>query len=131
MTGLRVVDRPRRRRVPNTEAFISGRPANTDKARQEGDPIKARPNRTLVRAIFRSFKPSADGRGGEVELEILRNDSSPDEDFIRPEPRKLLRAYSPDPPSLRPGCKVVVRLTFLGGPTGGRNVVQDMRPAKR
>lgn len=81
---------------------------------------------------MRSFTPSPDGRGGEVELEVLRNESpSPDEDFIRPEPGQPLLAWCTDLPSFPPESEVTVRLTFLGGPTGGRAVVRDMRKAKK
>lgn len=84
-----------------------------------------------MRAILRSFSPAPDGRGGELELEVLRNESpAPAEDFLQPEPGRPLRAYAPDPPSLPPGCEVTVQLTLLAGPGGGRAVVQEIERAR-
>ena len=94
--------------------------------------MKAAPNKTVVTARLRKFEPAADGYGGELELEVIRNESpDPATDFLRPEAGKSLRAFyaQTDPPagSLPMGQRVRVELTFLGGPSGGRAVVQSIR----
>ncbi|MEO8133373.1 MAG: hypothetical protein ABI831_05310 [Betaproteobacteria bacterium] len=87
--------------------------------------MQARPNKTLLRAILRAFVPAADGLGGSVELHVLRNDTkSPDDDFIRPEVGASLQAYTSSAPSIPPGSEVNVELKFLGGPRGGRPIIQ-------
>lgn len=94
--------------------------------------MKAAPNRTVVTGRLKKYEPAADGYGGEVEIEVVRNESpDPSADFIKPEPGKTLRAFyaQPDPParSLPIGKRVRVELTFLGGPGGGRAVVQSLK----
>jgi hypothetical protein len=95
--------------------------------------MRAAPNKTVVTARLRKFERAADGYGGELELEVIRNES-PDRatDFLRPEAGKSLRAFyaQTDPPAaaLTMGQRVRVELTFLGGPSGGRAVVQSIRP---
>jgi hypothetical protein len=94
--------------------------------------MKAAPNKTVVTARLRKFEPAADGYGGELELEVLRNESpDPATDFLRPQAGKSLRAFyaQTDPPAaaLTMGQRVRVELTFLGGPSGGRAVVQSIR----
>ncbi|MFO1361613.1 MAG: hypothetical protein U1F45_03935 [Burkholderiales bacterium] len=96
--------------------------------------MKAAPNRTVVTARLRKFDPAADGYGGEFELEVIRNESpDPGADFLRPQAGKPLRAFyaQPDPPAaaLPLGGRVRVELTYLGGPAGGRAVVQSIRAA--
>ena len=93
--------------------------------------MKTPPNRTVVTGRPRKFEPAADGYGGDLEIEVVSNDS-PDAsaDFIKPEAGKPLRAFyaQPSPPdiSLLMGRLVRVELTFLGGPSGGRAVVQSL-----
>ena len=94
--------------------------------------MKAAPNRTVVTGRLKKFEPAADGYGGDVEIEVARNESpDPSADFIKPEPGKTLRAFyaQPDPPagSLPIGKRVRVELVFLGGPGGGRAVVQSLK----
>lgn len=87
--------------------------------------MQARPNKTVLRAILRSFVPAADGLGGNVELHVLHNDTlSPEDDFIRPDAGASLQAYTSSAPSIVPGSEVTVELKFLGGPSGGRAIVQ-------
>jgi hypothetical protein len=93
--------------------------------------MKVAPNRTVVTGRLRKFEPAADGYGGDIEIEVLRNESpDPAADFIKPEAGKVLRAFyaQPDPPaaSLPIGRRVRVELTYLGGPSGGRAVVQSL-----
>lgn len=62
---------------------------------------------------------------------MLGNDSSsPEDDFIRPAPGEPLHAYCPELPALPPASEVTAQLTLLGGPSGSRVVVQDIRPVK-
>jgi hypothetical protein len=94
--------------------------------------MRAAPNKTIVTARLRKYESAADGYGGELELEVIRNESpDPATDFLRPQAGKTLRAFyaQTDPPaaSLPLGRRVRVELTFLGGPVGGRAVVQSLR----
>jgi hypothetical protein len=94
--------------------------------------MKAAPNKTVVTGKLRKFEPAADGYGGDVEIEVARNESpDPAADFIKPQPGKTLRAFyarpEPSASALPIGKRVRVELTFLGGPGGGRAVVQSLK----
>ena len=94
--------------------------------------MKARPNSTVVRGRLQKFEPAADGYGGDIEIEVVANKSpDPSADFLKQEGGALLRAFYAPPPqldiSLLIGRLVTVELTFLGGPSGGRAVVQTLR----
>ncbi len=94
--------------------------------------MKTAPNRTVVTGTLRSYAAAADGYGGTVEIEVIRNESpDPAADFVKPTAGKTLRAFyaQPDPPAaaLPIGRRVRVELTLLGGPFGERVVVQSLR----
>jgi len=94
--------------------------------------MKAAPNTTVVTGTLRTYAAAADGYGGTVEIEVIRNESpDPAADFIRPTTGGTLRAFyaQPDPPAaaLPIGRRVRVELTLLGGPFGERMVVQSLR----
>ncbi|HEU5294321.1 MAG TPA: hypothetical protein VFU71_06005 [Burkholderiaceae bacterium] len=94
--------------------------------------VKAAPNATIVSGVVRRCDLAADGFGGELELEVTANET-PDanSDFVQPEVGKPLRVFYSDL-SERPaaqslvGRRVRAHLTFLGGPRGGRVVVQKL-----
>ena len=94
-------------------------------------PLKTPPNKTVVTGRLQKFEPAGDGYGGDLEIEVLSNESpDPSADFIKPEAGKQLRAFYPEPSeriSLLIGRLVRADLTFLGGPSGGRAVVQSIR----
>jgi hypothetical protein len=96
--------------------------------------MKAAPNRTVVTGTLRHCTPAADGVGGEIEIEVTANESpEPNADFIRPEVGQALRAFCGQASDLADarrliGRRVCVHLTFLGGPAGGRAVVQTLKP---
>ena len=93
--------------------------------------MKSAPSTTIVTGVLRSYRTAADGVGSDVEIEVLRNES-PDgaRDFIKPEPGKILHAFHGETASRsaaqKIGRKVRVRLTFLGGPFGGRAVIEQL-----
>ena len=94
--------------------------------------MKSAPNKTRLTGRLLRFEPAADGHGGEIEIEVIRNDSpDPAADFLRPLAGGRLRAFFPEPdPGVLAsliGRAVRIELTFLGGPSGGRAVVQDLR----
>jgi hypothetical protein len=94
--------------------------------------MKTAPNRTVVTGTLRSYAAAADGYGGTVEIEVIRNESpDPAADFVKPTAGKTMRAFyaQPDPPAaaLPIGRRVLVELTLLGGPFGERVVVQSLR----
>lgn len=92
--------------------------------------VVTRSNRTVVRAILGAFAPAVDGCGGDIELTVLRNDSPmPEDDFLRPHAGAVLTAFTFDAPTLAPGSEVDIQLTFVGGPRGGRPVVQEIAAA--
>jgi hypothetical protein len=70
--------------------------------------------------------------GGDIEISVMKNESpDPAGDFIKPKPGTMLRAFyaqpSPSAATLPIGQRVRVEMTFLGGPFGGRAVVQSLR----
>ena len=102
--------------------------ANNDSANTY---MKTPPNKTVVTGRLQKFEPASDGYGGDLEIEIVSNESpDPSADFIKPEAGRHLRAFYPSfserDISLL-GRLVRFELTFLGGPSGGRAVVQDLR----
>lgn len=92
--------------------------------------MKSAPGQTIVSGLLRRCEPAPDGFGGDVEIEVEANESTdPAGDFIRPEPGTVLRAFfgELDPPVQQwTGLRVRATLTFLGGPGGGRAVVQRL-----
>jgi hypothetical protein len=99
--------------------------------------MKSAPNATIVVGVVRRCDLAADGFGGEIEIEVTDNETpDPKTDFVRPEPGKPLRAFygelgeRSDAMSLV-GRRVRARLTFLGGPTGGRVVVRKLETIGR
>ena len=94
--------------------------------------MKTPPNRTVVTGRLQKFEPAVDGYGGDIEIEVVSNESpDPSADFIKPAAGKQLSAFYPEPSerdiALLIGRLVRVDLTFLGGPSGGRAVVQSLR----
>jgi hypothetical protein len=94
--------------------------------------MKTPPNKTVVTGRLQKFESAVDGYGGDLEIEVVSNESpDPSADFIKPEAGKQLRAFYPGPSerdiSSLIGGLVRVDLTFLGGPSGGRAVVQSLR----
>lgn len=89
--------------------------------------MQVRPNKTLIRAIFRSYEPAADGLGGEVSLADVHNETpSRNEDFIRPSKGAALTAYIAERPAVEAGAQVTVELKLMGGPGGGRILIQSI-----
>jgi hypothetical protein len=93
--------------------------------------MKSAPNSTVVTGIVRRCELAPDGFGGELELEVTANET-PDAktDFIQPELGRPLRVFyadlaAHDAASLL-GRRVRAQLTYLGGPRGGRAVVQKL-----
>ena len=83
-----------------------------------------------VRAKFRKFVPAEDGYGGDVELEIIENRSlSEEHDFLRPKAGEILKAFAGVAPNLASGTEVTANLTYVGGPSGGRVLLQEMSAA--
>jgi len=94
--------------------------------------MRAKSNKTIVTGWLRTYEPASDGYGGEIKVEVIANESSDAAgDFLKPSAGESLRAFyaQPDPPAtaLPIGKRVRVELTFLGGPGGGRPVVQSIR----
>jgi hypothetical protein len=92
--------------------------------------MKSAPSQTIVSGLLRKCEPAPDGFGGDVEIQVELNESpDPAADFIRPAPGTVLRAFFGElgPPQQRwTGLQVRATLTFLGGPGGGRAVVQRL-----
>ncbi len=94
--------------------------------------MKSSPNKTVVTGTLRTYAPATDGFGGDIDIEVIKNESpDPDADFLKPEPGKIMRAFcgqaeSSDAMSMV-GRRVRAQLTFLGGPFGGRAVVQGLK----
>ena len=94
--------------------------------------MPAKPNKTTVLAWLRKYEPAPDGYGGEMQIEIIRNESADSgSDFLQPSPGQVLRAFYPPSDSPQPalpiGKQAEITLTLLGGPGGERSVVQSVR----
>lgn len=91
--------------------------------------MKSAPNLTVVRGRLLAYVPAPDGFGGEIEIEVSRNETAdPAGDFIRPAVGSRVRAfYARDASELPPiGASVRAELTFSGGPSGSRVVVRSL-----
>lgn len=93
--------------------------------------MRAKPNRTIITGWLRAYVPAPDGYGGEIEVEVIANESADAaSDFLQLLPGQTLRAFyaqpAPAATALPRGHRVRVELTFLGGPGGGRPVVQSV-----
>jgi hypothetical protein len=90
--------------------------------------MQSAPNKTIVIGRFRAYRPAADGYGGEVEIEVVRNISPDSErDFLKHGPGDALLAFTPEPKIPVGDAEVTAELTFLGGPRGGRAVLQSFK----
>lgn len=91
--------------------------------------MQVKPNKTIVAARLKNYAPASDGYGGNVELEVLENISpKPEDDFLQPAPGTVLRAFTAQPEKSLPiGRDVTAELTYIGGPGGGRAVLQLIR----
>jgi hypothetical protein len=95
--------------------------------------MKTAPNRTVVTGLLRQCEAAADGIGGELEIDVSLNES-PDAgaDFIKPKIGHAMRAFCGSADDLAKartlvGQQVQLQLTFLGGPSGGRAIVQSLK----
>jgi hypothetical protein len=86
------------------------------------------PNKTVLAGRVRAIRPGPGGRGSEVELEVLANESpSAERDFLRPALGSVLTAFAADPPAgVRERDLVRVEASLLAGPGGGRAVIQSI-----
>ena len=67
--------------------------------------MKTPPNRTVVTGRLQKFEPAVDGYGGDLEIEVVSNESpDPSADFIKPEAGKQLRAFYPSLANGRSRC---------------------------
>jgi hypothetical protein len=93
--------------------------------------MKSAPNSTIVSGVVRRCELAPDGFGGEIELEVTANET-PDAktDFIGPELGRPLRVFYADLAkrdlASLVGRRVRAQLNYLGGPRGGRAVVQKL-----
>ena len=90
--------------------------------------VLVQPNKTILSGRVRSIRPDPGGRGTEVELEVLANESpSAERDFLRPAPGSVLTAFAAEPPSgVRERDVVRVEACLLAGPAGGRAVIESI-----
>jgi hypothetical protein len=88
-----------------------------------------KPNRTILKGRVRAIHPEPDGWGASVELLVVQNESSSeDEDFLRPAPGSVITAFSAEPNKLKVGELVRVQASLLAGPFGGRTVLESVAP---
>jgi hypothetical protein len=87
--------------------------------------VFVQPNKTILSGRVRSIRPDPGGRGTEVELEVLANESpSAERDFLRPAPGSVLTA------GVRERDLVRVEACLLAGPGGGRAVIESIEPRR-
>lgn len=92
--------------------------------------VLVQPNKTVLAGRVRAIRPDPGGRGTEVELEVLANESpSAERDFLRPAPGSVLTAFAAEPlVGLRERDLVRVEASLLAGPGGGRAVIESIEP---
>ena len=90
--------------------------------------VFVQPNKTVFAGRVRAIRPDPGGRGTEVELEVLANESpSAERDFLRPAPGSVFTAFAADPPAgVRELDLVRVEASLLAGPGGGRAVIESI-----
>ncbi len=88
--------------------------------------MRVKPNETVVQAQVVAIRPEPDGRGAEVDLRIISNESStPGRDFLQPEPGSVLTAFSAEPEQVGVGTHVRAVLSLNAGPFGSRTVIRS------
>jgi hypothetical protein len=90
--------------------------------------MQIRPNRTTVLGIIRRVSPDPSGPGSELVLEVVRNESTAGEDYVRPAPGTQLSAFWARPELPRIGQSVRARLKLHAGPFGQRIVAETLEP---
>ena len=93
--------------------------------------MRSATNVTIVTARLLRYAAAADGQGGDIEFEVIANESpAAQSDFLRSAPHETVRAFYPDFSAQRlaplVGKTVRIEMTFLGGPSGGRPVVRSI-----
>jgi len=97
---------------------------------EEAGTMIVRPNKTMVTAIVCAIRPSDDGAGRDVELEIRSNDSAiSSDDFVRPEPGSKLTAFTARDLALVPGATIKAELGLSAGPFSERTILRNAQPA--
>jgi hypothetical protein len=86
--------------------------------------MQIRSNHTTVLGVVRRVSPEVSGGGSEVVLEVVKNESTPDEDYVRPEPGAQLAAFWARAEPLKVGQRVRARLKLHGGPFGQQIVAE-------
>jgi hypothetical protein len=90
--------------------------------------VRLKPNQTIVRGQVRAIRPEPDGRGAEIDLEVLDNETtSPENDFLRPAHGAVLTAYLAEAARFKVGDQVRARATLMGGPNGERAVLRSVK----
>jgi hypothetical protein len=90
--------------------------------------MRVKPNRTRVEAQVENIRPNEGGLVVDIELKVIRNDSEPASDFLRPAEGAFLTAFASERPAVKVGDVVKVDAMLLAGPRGQRMVVQALEP---
>ncbi|MCI0486054.1 MAG: hypothetical protein L0229_05590 [Blastocatellia bacterium] len=90
--------------------------------------IKAAPNQSLVRGEVVAIRPEPDGYGLTIDLAIMESENVDDlPNFTRDAIGQTLSCFLSDSDvTLRPGDRIEAKVTYRGGPGGGRyNLLPD------
>lgn len=91
--------------------------------------MQVKPNQTILQGRVCAIRPEADGWGADVELLVVENESpSEEEDYLRPAPGAVIKAFSAEPDKLKVGDLIRARASLLAGPFGGRTVLESVAP---
>lgn len=91
--------------------------------------MRLQPNLSLIDAEVHAVRRCADGLGADLDLAVLHCAPAPGaRDFIGASPGEVLVAYTAVPEAVRPGQRVRLEASVLGGPQGERIVVQRVGP---
>lgn len=89
-----------------------------------------KPNKTVVEGLIKSVEQST-GLGRDIELEVSKNLSIKEEDFLRPLPGTILKVYCADPEqNLKVGEIVKAHTTLQAGPFGEKTILQSVSPIR-
>jgi hypothetical protein len=88
--------------------------------------MNVHPNQTIVKALVKGVAPSKDGKGHELDLEILKNESpGPAADFLQPQAGDRLKVFTADLAGLSEGLQIQATLALVGGPFQERTVLRE------
>ncbi|AWN47660.1 hypothetical protein DK419_16170 [Methylobacterium terrae] len=94
--------------------------------------MQLKPNMTVIEGQAKSVDPAPDGWGETVEFAVEQSGPADGySDFLKASPGSTVTMFTAEPGTVQPGLSYTVTASVLGGPTGERVVLQDVKAKDR